>query len=103
MSQTNTTLSEAELLACQPVVGEGGRVLRAFCPFHHSDHQRSLRVIVATGRFLCFACEAWHIPSDFVVNQWPYRMRASHPLIFCRDAAHGGATSHKTTSTISAG
>lgn len=59
MSQINITLSEAELLACQPVVGEGGRVLRAFCPFHGSDHQRSLRVTLATGRFVCFACEAW--------------------------------------------
>jgi DNA primase len=55
----NLTLTETELLACQPVTGEGGRVVRAFCPFHGSNHQRSLRITVATGRFACFACGAW--------------------------------------------
>src|SRR4029453_18644795 len=55
----NLTLSEADLAACRPMVGEGGHVLRAICPFHGSDHQRSLRVTVATGRFVCFACGAW--------------------------------------------
>src|SRR6266446_4866851 len=55
----NLTLSEADLAACRPVVAEGGHVLRALCPFHGSDHQRSLRVTVATGRFVCFACGAW--------------------------------------------
>ena len=55
----NLTLTESELMACRPVRGEGGRVLRAFCPFHGSDKQRSLRVDVDTGRFYCFACGAW--------------------------------------------
>src|SRR5437867_2889210 len=55
----NLTLSEADLAACGPMVGEGGHVLRALCPFHGSDHQRSLRVTVATGHFVCFACGAW--------------------------------------------
>src|SRR5438132_12268186 len=55
----NLTLSDADLAACKPVAGEGGHVLRALCPFHGSDHQRSLRVTVATGRFVCFACGAW--------------------------------------------
>ena len=53
------TLTDAELAACEPMAGEGGHVLRALCPFHGSDHQRSLRVTVATGRFMCFACGAW--------------------------------------------
>lgn len=53
------TLTEAALAACRPVAGEGGHVLRAFCPFHSSDHQRSLRVTLANGRFQCFACGAW--------------------------------------------
>jgi len=53
------TLSEAELAACRPVAGEGGHVLRALCPFHGSDHQRSLRVTLTSGRFQCFACGAW--------------------------------------------
>ena len=55
----NLTLSEADLAACRPIAGEGGHVLRALCPFHSSDHQRSLRVTLATGRFVCFACGAW--------------------------------------------
>ena len=40
----NLMLSEADLAACRPIVGEGGHVLRALCPFHGFDHQRSLRV-----------------------------------------------------------
>jgi hypothetical protein len=55
----NLTLTDAELAACRPIVGEGGHVLRALCPFHGSDHQRSLRVTRASGRFVCFACGAW--------------------------------------------
>src|SRR5438445_11641921 len=55
----NLTLSDADLAACKPVAGEDGHVLRALCPYHGSDHQRSLRVTVATGRFVCFACGAW--------------------------------------------
>src|SRR5438093_1381933 len=55
----NLTLSEADLAACRPMVGAGGHVLRALCPFHGSDRQRSLRVQVHSGRFVCFACGAW--------------------------------------------
>ena len=55
----NLTLFEADLAACRPIVGEGGHVLRALCPFHGSDRQRSLRVQVHSGRFVCFAGGAW--------------------------------------------
>src|SRR6266850_3839865 len=55
----NLTLSESDLAACRPVVTEGGHVVRALCPFHGSDRQRSLRVQVQSGRFVCFACGAW--------------------------------------------
>jgi len=55
----NLTLTDAELAACKPIAGEGGHVLRALCPFHGSDHQRSLRVQLSRGRFVCFACGAW--------------------------------------------
>src|SRR5712691_12892101 len=55
----NLTLTEADLVACRPIVGEDGQVLRALCPFHGSDRQRSLRVQVHSGRFVCFACGAW--------------------------------------------
>src|SRR5213596_205842 len=55
----NLTLTEADLAACRPIVGEGGHVLRALCPFHGSDRQRSLRVQLHSGRFVCFAGGAW--------------------------------------------
>ena len=55
----NLMLTEADLAACRPVVAEGGHVLRALCPFHGSDRQRSLRVQLHSGRFVCFACGAW--------------------------------------------
>jgi hypothetical protein len=58
-TRENLTLTEAELAACRPIAGEGGHVLRAFCPYHGSDHQRSLRVTLSSGRFVCFACGAW--------------------------------------------
>src|SRR5215471_6039615 len=58
-SRENLTLSEADLAACLPIVSEGGHVLRALCPFHDSDRQRSLRVQVHSGRCVCFACGAW--------------------------------------------
>src|SRR6266850_7211684 len=55
----NLTLTEADLAACRPLVAEGGHVVRALCPFHGSDRQRSLRVQLHSGRFVCFACGAW--------------------------------------------
>jgi hypothetical protein len=68
-SHENLTLSEADLAACRPIVGEGGHVLRALCPFHGSDRQRSLRVQVHSGRFVCFACGAWGY-MDTARAQW---------------------------------
>src|SRR5689334_3380927 len=53
------SLREEDLARCAPIAGEGGRSLRAYCPFHGSDRQRSLRVTVETGQFKCFACGAW--------------------------------------------
>src|SRR6266446_5712989 len=58
-SRENLTLSESDLAACHPIGAEGGHVLRALCPFPGSDRQRSLRVQVHSGRFVCFACGAW--------------------------------------------
>jgi hypothetical protein len=55
----NLTLSDADLARLQPLRGEGGKVLRARCPFHGSDHQRSLRVTIESGHFKCFTCGAW--------------------------------------------
>lgn len=53
----NLTLTEGEL--DQAIRAEGGKALRAKCPFHGSDHQRSLRVNLETGNFKCHACGAW--------------------------------------------
>ncbi len=53
----NLTLAESDLE--QPIRGEGGKALRAKCPYHGSDHQRSLRVNLETGHFKCHACQAW--------------------------------------------
>jgi DNA primase len=53
------TLSEDELELCHPVSSNGGQTLRALCPFHGSDHQRSLKVNRETGAFKCFACGEW--------------------------------------------
>src|SRR5438093_335544 len=65
----NLTLSEADLAACRPLVGEGGHVLRALCPFHGSDRQRSLRVQGDSGRFVCFASGAWGY-MELARTQW---------------------------------
>jgi hypothetical protein len=59
MANENLTLTQAQLATCKPVPGEGGKALRAYCPFHGSDNQRSLRIDAATGHFKCFACGAW--------------------------------------------
>ena len=55
----NLTLTESELDRCRPTGSNGGRCLRALCPYHGSDHQRSLQVNLETGRFNCFSCGAW--------------------------------------------
>ncbi len=52
----NLALTEAQLAECRPV--RSGKGVRAFCPFHRSDKQRSLRVS-ENGRFKCYACGAW--------------------------------------------
>lgn len=62
--QPTQQLTLAELERCRPVAGEGGRSLRAFCPFHGSDKQRSLRVSQETRRFQCFACGVWGYLAD---------------------------------------
>jgi DNA primase len=95
----NLTLSEADLAACRPIVGAGGHVLRALCPFHGSDRQRSLRVQVHSGRFVCFACGAWGY-METARAQWraeqkrqaafqrppARRQRAADPLAPCAPA-----------------
>src|SRR5262249_11761959 len=70
MPRENLTLTEVDLAACHPIVGEGGHVLRALCPFHGSDRQRSLRVQVHSGRFVCFACGAWGY-METARTEWP--------------------------------
>ena len=91
MSRENLTLTEADLAACRPIVGEGGHVLRALCPFHGSDRQRSLRVQVHSGRFVCFACGAWGY-MDTARAQW--REEQQHQEAFRRPPAYRQRLSH---------
>lgn len=55
------TLTEAMLAALpgrlRPI--RAGKYLRAGCPFHGSEHQRSLSINTETGRFQCFSCGEW--------------------------------------------
>src|SRR5215468_1501535 len=91
----NLTLSEADLAACHPIVGEGGHVLRALCPFHGSDRQRSLRVQVHSGRFVCFACGAWGY-MDTARAQW--REEQQRQAAFRRPPAHRQRLTHRRQS-----
>ena len=88
----NLTLSESDLAACRPIVGEGGHVLRALCPFHGSDRQRSLRVQVHSGRFVCFACGAWGY-MDTARAQW--REEQQRQATFRRPPARRQRVSHR--------
>ena len=88
----NLTLSEADLAACRPIVGEGGHVLRALCPFHGSDRQRSLRVQVHSGRFVCFACGAWGY-LDTARVQW--RAEQQRQATFRKPPARRQRVSHR--------
>jgi DNA primase len=90
-NRENLTLTGAALAACRPMVGEGGHVLRALCPFHGSDRQRSLRVQVRSGRFVCFACGAWGY-MDTARAQW--REEQQRQAAFARPAARRQRASH---------
>lgn len=65
MTTLRHTLAELEALATiPPVKVAGGRKERMGCPFHGSDHQRSLEVDLKTGRFACYTCDVWGYLSD---------------------------------------
>lgn len=57
----SATLTESMLASLprhlQPV--REGKYIRAGCPFHGSDNQRSLSLDTETGRFQCFSCNVW--------------------------------------------
>ena len=80
----NLTLTEADLAACRPIVGESGHVLRALCPFHGSDRQRRVRVQVHRGRGVCFAGGAWGY-QDTARARW--RAEQQRQAAFQRPAA----------------
>ena len=70
------TLAELEAVATIPPVStNGGRRRRMGCPFHGSDHQRSLEVDLETGRFSCHNCGAWGYLSDHPGGNRPGRDR----------------------------
>jgi len=91
-SNENLTLTQIELNSCHPVRTGGGNSLRALCPYHGSDHQRSLRVNLITGRFECFACGAWGYTED-AREKWrtdhsPQNVKASAGRSAGRSAGH---------------
>ena len=61
MSERGETLTDAMLAVLPPKLRliRQGRWLRAGCPFHGSDNQRSLYVDSETGRFSCHSCKVW--------------------------------------------
>lgn len=60
----NLSLTDVEMQQCRPTHYANGTKARAFCPFHGSDHQRSLEINLETGRFHCFSCKAWGYLAD---------------------------------------
>ena len=70
----NLTLRESAMERCLPIRVQGGRRLRAYCPYHGSDHQRSLAVDSETGAFKCFGCGAWGY-MDWAREGWAKNMR----------------------------
>ena len=61
MSERGETLTDSMLdglpAHLRPI--REGKYLRAGCPFHGSDKQRSLSLDTETGRFQCFSCGIW--------------------------------------------
>lgn len=57
MAERGETLSESRLSECRAL--RQGRYIRAFCPFHGGESQRSLSVDSTSGRFQCFSCQVW--------------------------------------------
>ncbi len=57
----NLTLTDADLNSPHgaPKPYGGGGKLRAFCPVHGGENQRSLEVDLTSGRFFCHRCECW--------------------------------------------
>lgn len=56
----NLTLSDADLAKYgAPKTHKGGEKLRAYCPVHGGDNQRSLELTLSTGRFHCHNCGCW--------------------------------------------
>jgi hypothetical protein len=81
------TLAALEGMApIPPVRVTGGSGLRMGCPFHGSDTQRSLSVNLVTGRYGCFACDAWGYLAD-VGRDRIERARQAAPVPFKRRLA----------------
>jgi hypothetical protein len=93
INKANLTLSDQALAACRPVRA-GANSWRAFCPFHGSDHQRSLRLNLASGHFNCFACGAWGY-----TEQARDRYKEQQP----RRSGPGTKTYPHSTKTLAAG
>ncbi len=81
------TLAALEAMATiRPVKVSGGQKLRMGCPFHGSDHQRSLEVDLGTGHYSCYTCDVWGYLRDYPGRD---RQRPGGPL--ARNSPHPGA------------
>src|SRR5690348_8711415 len=63
------TYAGEEVLICTwqnmaPLVQQQGRWLRAYCPVHESDHQRSLSINAENGWGCCFRCQVRVLVQD---------------------------------------
>ena len=100
-TNTNLTLTALQLEACQPIRA-GGNNFRAFCPFHGSDHQRSLRVNGDSGHFNCFACGAWGYTEE-ARERWKEQRQNQNLSALKPNTAksHNKNQSRQTTPTLS--
>lgn len=64
-----------------------GKYLRAGCPFHGSEHQRSLSINTETNRFHCFSCDVWGY-TEQAREQWKAeQVRRTPPQPWQRSSA----------------
>lgn len=99
VSNTNLTLNAMQLDACRPIRA-GGNTYRAYCPFHGSDHQRSLRLNGDTGHFNCFACGAWGYTEE-AREQWKEQRQNQSPLDLKSSVSRASYSSPSSTKTSS--
>ncbi len=72
-------LSEHDLDLTLSGSGSGER-LRAFCPVHGSDHQRSLSIDAASGWGFCHCCHSTVLVEEYAPDAAETLRRSEHPV-----------------------